>query len=184
MHLLNKIDWSRAANIATTLGLILTIVVLIYEITENRKTTEFAIFLRYQETYIKISEKRISTWNKIKEAILSNPKTEHEISDKSSSFDYLNIRIKQQEPLFAIEHQLIDEEIRTLNILNEICKYALRDRAKLDMIKILYSQDISFYQNSINDLNGFRKLCSKERLMPKPTYTSIKKIKINDYFEK
>lgn len=181
---LKNINWQTTASIATTLALLIAIIALICQTIESRITNEFVIFSRYQETLAKISEKRRNTWLKIKEKTLSNPKTKHEIPDKSNSFDYLNLRIKQQEPLYAIEQQLIEEEIRTINILNEICKYALKDTKKLTMTKILYSSEISFYQSHIDDLLRFIKHCLNERLFPKPKYGSIKKVKIDDYFGK
>ncbi len=182
LEFLRTIDWQTTANIATTFVLLIAIIALICNLIANRKTNEFVILSKYQEAYTKVSEKRKNTWKRIKEKVLSNPKTENEIPDKSSSFDYLKLRIKQSENLYAIEHQLIEEEIQSLNILNEICQYALKDVRKLDLVKIMYSTDISFYQNHIEELLNFRKVCLRERLFSIPKYNAIRQIKVDDYF--
>lgn len=182
LEFLRRIDWQTTANIATTFALLVAIIALICNLRENRKTNEFVILSKYQEAYSKISEKRRDTWKKIKEKVLSNPNTKNEIPDKSNSFEYIKLRIKQSENLYAIEHQLIEEEIESLSILNEICQYALKDVRKLNLVKIMYSKDISFYQNHINDLLDFRNHCSQERLLPIPKYNAIIQIKVDDYY--
>ena len=181
---MKNIDWQTAGSIATTLGLIVALLALAYQLNESRKSSDFIAFTKYQEAYDKISKKRIDTFQMIKKEVRSNPKTKHEIPDKSDTFYYLNIRVKQKEPLYAIEQGLIEEEVHALNILNELCKYALKDENKLSMVKILYSNDISFYQNNLKELQNFRDLCAKERLMPKLMHAHLTKIKIRDNFGK
>jgi len=182
LKILRKIDWHTTANIATTIALLVTIIALISNLRENRKTNEFVIFSKYQEAYTKVSENISNTWSMIKKEVRSNPKTKNEIPDISNSFDYIKLRIKQPENLYGIELHLIENEIQSLNILNQICQYALKDERKLNLVKIMYSKDISFYQDHIEDLLNFRKYCSRGMLLPIPRYNAIKQIKVDEHF--
>lgn len=123
-----------------------------WEVRSNRKERAFSVFLRLVNHYSQLRDERTHKWKLIKERVRSNPKTQKEIGDKTSTLDYLLIRVQQKEPLYAIEDGLIEVEVRSLNLLNGLCKYALKHMQMALILKISYSSEISYYQNRIEDL--------------------------------
>jgi len=177
------IDWQTVANIATSLALVLAIGLFIWEVRSNRKERAFSVFLRLVDYYSKLMAERKHKWILIKERVTSNPKTSKEIGDKTSTLDYLLIRLQQKEPLYAIEHGLVEDEIKSLNLLNELCKYALKDRQMALILKVSFSNDISFYQNRLEDLLLIRNKEKQLRLFSVPHYSHLKRFHVSDYFE-
>lgn len=177
------IDWQTISNIATSLAVILAIVVFIWEVRSSRKERAFSVFLRLVDYYGEIMTERRHKWKLIKEKVRSNPKISKEIGDKTSTLDYLLIRVKQKEPLYAIEHGLLEDEIRSLNLLNELCRYALKDKQMALILKISYSSEISYYQNRLEDLLLIRNKEKQLRLFSIPHHSHVKKFKVIRYFE-
>jgi len=178
------IDWQIVANIATSLGLILAIVLFIWEARASRKERAFSVFLRLVDYYSKIMAKRRHRWKLIKKTVTSSPKISGEIGDKTSTLDYLLTRVQQTEPLYAVEHGLLEDEIRSLNLLNELCKYAFRDEQMELILKVLYSSEISFYQNRLKDLLSIRDNEKQGRPFSIPRYSHLQKFQVHDYFGK
>ncbi len=187
-----KCDWQTIANITTSITLIVAILVFGWEIYQYNKTQEFSIFLKFDEAYTKIVKERSEIWSKIKETVISNPKTKHEIPDNSNTIDYLKLRISQKEPLYAVELALIEHEIKSMNILNELCRLSLNDKQKISLLKASYSDEIAFYQNNIQNIEYLRNEAKKElriherkdRWMSIIRYADLQKIKIDDFFAK
>jgi len=175
--------WQIIAHIATSLALIVAIGVLIWEVKSSQRERAFSIFLRLLDCYHEVMTERKSKWVLIKEKIRVNPKISEEISDKTSSLDYLLIRVRQKEPLYAIEHGLLEHEIKSLNLLNELCKYALKDEQMALVLKVLYSSEISYYQNRHEDLLLIRDSEKQLRLFSVPRYNHLQKFQVGDYFE-
>jgi len=177
------IDWQTIANIATSLILIVAIGMFIWEVGSSRRERAFSIFLRLLDCYREIMSERKNKWNLIKEKVKANPKTSEEIGDKTSSLDYLLIRMRQKDPLYAIEHGLLEDEIRSLNLVNELCKSALKDEQRALVLKALYSSEISYYQNRYEDLLLIRDSQKQLRLFSVPHYSHLQKFQVGDYFE-
>lgn len=177
------IDWQIISNIASSLAFILAIGLFIWEVRSNRKERAFSIFVRLVDYYSKVVTERKHKWKLIKEKVRLNPKTRKEVGDKTSTLDYLLTRTKQKEPLYAIEHGLLEDEIRSLSLLNELCRYALRDKQMALILKISYSSEISYYQNRLEDLLLIRKREKQLRLFSVPHYSHLLKFTISDYFE-
>lgn len=175
-------DWSTLAQVATALGLIVAICMFIWQIKSNRKERSFSIFLRLLDFYNHIMTERRQKWKTIKEKVKDNPKISIEIGDKTSSIDYLLIRIQQNEPLYAIEHGLFEDEIKSLNLLNELCKYAVKDEQKALILKVSYSSEISYYLNRLNDISLIWDKERQLRLFSIPRYRYLKQFQVGDYF--
>ena len=173
------VDSQILSNIATIIVAILAVIGLIWEIKSSRKERNFSIFLRLIDYYNEIMTERRKKWKLIK----NTNKELGEIGDKTNSLDYLLLRIQQKEPLYAIEHNLIEDEIRSLNLLNELCNYALKDEQKELILKISFSSEVSFYQNRLKDL---LLILEKEKLLRPfsiPHYTYLQKFRVGDYFQ-
>lgn len=183
MPRLDMIDWQTVAYIATSLAFIITVLVFIWEVKSSRREREFAIFLRLIDSYREIMADRRNRWKVIKERVRANARTSEEIGDRTSSLDYLLTRMQQDEPLCAIEHAVVEDEIRSLNLLNELCKYALKDEQMALILKISYSSEISYYQNRIGDLLFIRNREKQVRLFSMPRYGHLQKVQVGDYFE-
>ena len=177
-----SIDWQTVANVTTSVALILAILAFGWEIRVNRKTQEFSVFMKFVDAYQKIIEDRHKIWAKITHMVRSNPKTKNEIPDKTNSINYLLLRIKQAEHLYAVEQELIEYELESINLLNELCRYSLVDGQKELLTKALFASEISFYQNRIEDIISLRKQASKERTLSIVRYDSLMKFQVGDFF--
>jgi len=170
------------ASIATTLGLIVAIVVFIVEIKSSVKERKYQSFLTMLDKYQEIISERKNMWKIIKEEIRKNHKTAHEIHDKQNSISYLLIRMDQKEPMYAIEHGLLDREIRSLNFLNELCRLSLKDERATQILLLTDSHEISYYQNRLQDLIKVYESQRTIRLFPKPRYDWPNQLDTKDYF--
>jgi len=177
------IDWQIAANISTSLAFIVAIGVFIWEISLSRRERAFSIFLKLLDYYREIMAERRNRWKRIKEKIRADPTISEEIGDKTSSLDYLLIRVRQEEPLDVIEHGLLEDEIRSLNLLNELAKCALKNEEMALVLKVLYSSEISYYQNRLKDILLIRDREKQWRLFSVPRYSYLQKFRVRDYFE-
>ena len=171
------------ANIATTLGLIFALIVFVAEIKANLKERKYQSFLTLLNNYQAMVSERKDYWKTIKEEIRKNPKIADEIHDKQNSVSYLLIRLGQTEPMYAIEHGLLDREIRSLNFLNELCRIALEDKRSTQILLLTDSHEISYYQNRLEDLIKLYESQRTVRLFPKPRYDWLSKFNMKDYFE-
>ncbi|MCK4361906.1 MAG: hypothetical protein KAW13_01335 [Dehalococcoidia bacterium] len=175
-------DWQTIANIAILLAVIITIGVFIWEVIASRRERTFSVFLRLLDYYEKIMSERRRKWKTIKETVKDNAKIAEEIGDKTSTLDYLLTRAKQEEPLYAIEHELLEHEIRSLSLLNELCKYASKDEQKALVLRVSYSSEISYYQNRLKDILLILDKEKQLRLFSIPQYGHLQKFSIGGYF--
>jgi hypothetical protein len=183
LTLLSQIDWQTTANIGSSVAVLIAVSVFAWEIRANRQEREFTIFLRFTDIYIELMNERKAQWSRLKETIGNNPNTKNEISDRTGSLDYLLLRAKQEEPFYAIEHSIIEYEVRSLNLLNEICYYAAKDPKKKILANIQFAHEISFYQNRLDDLLSLVDRERGERLFSVPRYSAVKKYSVKDFFQ-
>ena len=180
---LNRIDWQTLADIGSSFALLLAILVFAWEIRANRREREFAIFLRFVDAYEQVSQKRRTQWSKVKDVLQSNPALKHEIGDRTSSLDYLRTRAEQAEPMYAIEHGILEYEIRSLNILNELCRYAEKDPRKIALVNALFASEISYYRNKLDDLLTLREHESEQRLFSIPRCDALVRFSVGGFFD-
>jgi len=170
------------ANISTTLGLVVALVVFIAEVRSSRKAREYESFLTLLQNYQQIVAERKNQWRKIKEALKDNPKVSKEIHDKQNSLSYLLIRLGQSEPMYAIEHGLLDRELRALNFLDKLCELALKNDRAFGILLLTDAHEVSYYQNRVKDLLEIYESQRSIRLFPKPHYNSLNKVDISGFF--
>jgi len=170
------------ANISTTLALIVALIVVIVEIRSSRSAREYQSFLTLLENYQRIVGERKDQWKKIKEVVKENPKIACEIPDKQNSLSYLLIRQEQTEPMYAIEHGLIDRELKSLNFLDKLCEIAIKNDSALQVLLLTDADEISYYKTRLKDLLKLYETQKEERLFPKPRYNSLNKCNISGYF--
>ena len=142
-------DWQSVGTIAGALGVVVAILALAYQIKVSRDERRFDTFVRFLDAYEGQQSRRRAKWQKVKEMARSNPKTANEVSEKISIVDYLEIRAAQLEPMYAIEHELLEEEIRSLNVVNELCRLAEGDENRTALLGSLLSSEIAYYQNKL-----------------------------------
>lgn len=172
------VDWQTFSYIASCIALIVTIIIFISEVNKNRKERSFSIFLKLIDFFKEIQTERREKWKRIKEAVPSE-----EIGDKTIPLDYIVMRIKQPEPLYAIELGWIEDEIRSLNLLNELCNYALNDKQIAKIIKISLSQEISYFQNRLKMILAIRESQNHLMLFSKPHFDHLQKIQVSEYVQ-
>ncbi len=177
------VDWQIIGNIIMALAVIVAIGTFIWEVKSSRKERAFSIFLRLLDFYSENMTERRKKWKIIKERVGANPKISEEIGDKTSSLDYLLRRTQQVESLYAMEHGLLEDEIRSLNLLDELCKYALKEEQMALILKISNSSEVSFYQNRLKDIISIRDNEKQFRLFSIPHYRHLQKFRVEDYFE-
>ncbi|MCJ7603155.1 MAG: hypothetical protein MUO63_16865 [Desulfobulbaceae bacterium] len=170
------------ANIATTLGLIVALIVFIIEFRGNRQESEYQSFLILLENYQKTVDERKDQWIKVKKAVQDNPKIAHEIDDKQNSISYLILRLEQAEPMYAIEHGILDSEIRSLNYLDKLCEIALENDRALQVLLLTDAHEISYFQNRLQDILRLYESQNNLRIFHKPSYNSLKKCDVSKVF--
>jgi hypothetical protein len=176
-------DWQTAANIASSLAVLVAVLAFMWEVHLSRKERAFSVFLKLVDFYGVVQAQRRNQWKLIKDNVRGNPKTAHEVGDTTISFDYLLTRVKQTEPLYAIEHGLLEDEIRSLNLLDELCRYALKDLQMAIILKTVYASEISFYQNRLKDLLFLRDSQRRVRLFSVLRCNNLQGLQVSDYFE-
>lgn len=180
---MDSVDWQLIANIAASLAVILALAVFVWQIRNTRHEREFAVFFRYVDAYEQLKSRRLDNWRRLKESVRSDSRIQDEIGDRTNSIQYLLLRTKQPEPMYAIEHAVLEYEIQCVNLLNEMCRYALRDTGKLCLLKALFANEISFYQNSLPGIVNLRERERPERLFSVAKYESLEKCEIGDVFD-
>lgn len=181
--MLSALELPTVANVATALAVIVALVTFVWEIRSARKQQDFTIFLRFVDAYERLQERRRATWVHLKETVRADPKIAQEIGDKASSLDYLKLRVEQQEPLYAIEHGVLENEIQSLNLLNELCRYGADDPQKMLLVKALFASEISYYQNRLSDVLYLREREKAVRLFSMPRADSLKTCQLGDFFQ-
>ena len=170
------------ANMSTSLAVVVALVVFIVEIRRHRKAREYESFLALLGNYQQIVEERKNQWKKIKEALKGNPKVSSEIHDKQNSLSYLLIRLGQFEPMYAIEHGLLDRELRSLNFLDKLCELALKNDRSFEILLLTDAHEIFYYQKRLKDLLRLYESQKSIRFFPKPRYNRLIKTDTNDFF--
>lgn len=175
-------DWQLVSSMAASFAVVIAICALIHEVRSSRKERLFSTFIKLVDYYSGLIIERRKKWMIIKERVKTNSRIEREIGDKTSTIEYLLIRSKQEEPMYAIEHSLLEDDIRSLNLLNELCKLALKDELKALLLKVLFSGEICYYQNRLRDLLAIHEREKEFRLFSKPKYIHLQKLRVDDYF--
>ena len=139
--------------------------------------SNFVTTLKYYDT---LTEKRHETWSLITKTVRDNPKIASEIHDKQNSLSYLLLRSEQSEPLYAIETELLEYEIKSVNLLNELCKNAKKEKKTL--LKLTYASDISYYKNKKDDLIKLYEQENVNRKYSKPIFDNLEHFDVGDYF--
>jgi len=177
------VDWQTTANVATAIAVVVGLATLVWEVRQTRRAQKFTVFLRFVDAYESLQEQRQANWRRLKDAVRASPTITAEIGDKTSSLDYLTHRVTQAEPLFAIEHGVLEYEIRSLNLLNELCRYAADDPHKMLLMKTLLASELSYYQNRLPDLLYIRTHEAGVRLLSVPRADALQKFSIGDFFQ-
>lgn len=176
-------DVQEVGTIVSSLGVVVAVLALVREISANRHERQFAIFLRLLDAYEGVRGQRRQVWGRLKEVVRSNSTLAHEIGDHTGGIDYLLTRARQEEPLYAVEHELLEMEIRSLNVLNELCRLAKGDELRTALLASLLGSEISFYQNRLADIQNLRSREGKSRLFSIPRHSALSAFSIQDYFE-
>lgn len=170
-------------NIFTSFGIVVALIVLILEIRKNTESKQFDSFVKLLEQYENLVSKRKDRFHKIAEKVRENPKTKDEMHDKQNSLSYLLIRLGQQEPFFAIEHEILDLEIKCLSYLNELCGMSLsNDRAK-QILLLKEPNEITYYKTRLDDLMRLYESEKKIRRFHVPKFDNLQKISVEEYFD-
>lgn len=172
-------------DIATAIlfgSLIISIIVLIYTVIQDKKEREYTHFIDILKYYDSLKNKRIENWGKLKDIVSANPKIKDEIPDGQDTLSYLKIRAGQKEPMYSIEHGILENEIRSLNLLNELCRMAKNDKRMMTLLTLMQASEISYYNNKLNDLLKLFEDETQVRLFSKPKYDILENFNINDYY--
>ena len=180
-NLIKKTD--MIAQIATAVGVIVAILVFALEVKQSREAREYDSFTTMLNTYNNLVEQRQAKWQKIKEALLKNEETAKEVHDKQNTINYLILRIQQSEPLYAIEYELVANEIQTLNFLNELSRIAQHNERAKSMLYLSVSDEITFYQKNLDKLMQVYETVKKTGRLFKPKAEYLLKMDASDWFD-
>ena len=128
-----NIKLSKISLYVMFFSLLASIIVLGYQVYQDKEQSEYTNFIDTLKYYDSLKEERIENWVKVKEVVSPNQKISWEIPDKQDSLTYLKTRVNQDEPLYAIEWAILEKEIKSLNLLNELCRMAI-DNEKINVL--------------------------------------------------
>lgn len=154
---------------------------LIWEVHSSRADRKWDQFLQLVTYYEDVASNSKEKWKKIKKVIQDNPETKHEITNRTSGIEYLSKRANQHEQLYAIEHDYIEKEIQSLNLLNFLCKHALKDEDKEVLLKSKFSKEIAYFQYAAERLTRIRNQEVSNRSFTVPKYKYLQKINVKDW---
>jgi hypothetical protein len=149
-------DWQTLGTIVAVAGVTIALIALAHEIRVSRDERAFDTFIRFLDAYENQQVRRRAKWKVIKETVRLHDHLAHEVRDTTNSVDYLTLRSRQLEAMYAIEHELLEEEIRSLNIVNQLCRLAIGDENRSALLAALFSGEIAFYQNKLADIHKLR----------------------------
>lgn len=164
-------------------ALLVSIWISIYQVIQDRKEMAYSNFINTLQYYDLLAAEHNEIWKKIKKGVSKNPKTKHEVHDKQDSLGYLLLRMDQSEPMYSIEHGLLEVAIRSLNLLNALCEKSNENENMRQLLYLTNAKDIAYYQIRLQDLLVLYKSQRKIRLFPKPKYEALQKAEVGDYFD-
>lgn len=154
MRATNKItDLAQlVANIFTSIGVIIALIVLLIEIKDANEANQFDTFVKLLDQYDNLVSARKDRFHKIAEVVRANPNLKHEMPDHQNSLSYLLLRLNQKEQFYAVEHELLDLEIKCMSFLNELSGIALENSRAKQILLLKEANEISYYQSKLQDL--------------------------------
>jgi hypothetical protein len=161
---------------ASSIAAIIALIALCHEIRNNNKERRLSIFLQLRAFYVRIGEEQMQKWDYLKKN-----STFMEINDKSTLFNYLLTRQDQSVPLTPFELSCAVDYIRSMNFLNELCKYAIKDKEIESILKESLSFDLFFFQKNLDSILIFRNKLTTTVFFPIPHYEYLKKIDLSGY---
>lgn len=171
------------ANIATSIGIIVAVFGLAYQFFQFRQSSEFESFAVLLHEYRRIVDERRGRWNLIRAELQKNPKTAHEVHDRQNTLDYLALRSMQSEPFVPVEHELLEREVVSLNLLDELCRLAVKNERCRLLLVLTEASEISYYQSHKDQLLQIVERERRERKFPKPHFEAIGKICVHSWFD-
>jgi len=117
---------------------------------ERRRGEEhtFNTFLGLLKHYDSIIHKRQDLWSQVENM---SRKSGSFPGEDASVIDYFYGRFEEIKPdrtIYGIESELLEYEIKSLNVLNELCRYAISNPQIAELLKAKYSNMISYYLES------------------------------------
>ena len=149
-------DWQTFGTIVTVIGVTIALIALAHEIRVRRDERAFDTFIRFLDAYEAQQVRRRAKWQVIKETVRLHDHLALEVRDTTNSVDYLALRNRQLEAMYAIEHELLEEEIRSVNIVNQLCRLAIGDENRSSLLASLFSGEIAYYQNKLSNIHNLR----------------------------
>lgn len=172
------------AHLATLGALVWSILTFAADRRAQTEAREFEAFTRLLDLYERVAERRQNRWRTIKDALRQNPKTAAEVHDRQDTLSYLELRANQAEPFFAVEHGLLEDEIQSLNLLNELCRSALEHERCRRVLATATADEISYYQNKLPILVRLYEREKVQRLFSRPQHAAIEQVDIGGRFDR
>jgi hypothetical protein len=176
------LDWQMIGTVVPAVGVMIAFAALAYQIKASRDERKFDTFIRFLDAYERQRDRRQMVWRKIKEALRAAHA--QEVDDTKSTVDYLVFKDGQSRFMLPVEHELLEEEIRSLNILNELCRLAAGDENRVALLASLLSSEISFYQNKLSDIEKLRDFQRRYRLFSMIRSAWLMKFDVQDYYDR
>jgi len=143
--ILNEFNWQAITYFALICSAFAAIATLIWKIKSDRKQLRFTVFIRFLNYANKVNNEQEKEWINMKRAKLTLQEVAKRIRDRDRFLDYLKRELEKKEPFVLQDYIMLEREIRLLNLLNEMCKFALEDSQIESILKSLYSNKISYY---------------------------------------
>ena len=86
--------------------------------------------------------------------------------------------------MYPVEHELLEEEIRSLNIVNELCRLAAGDENRTALLSALLSSEIYYYQNRLSEIQELRDFQRRYRIFSIVRDSWLIKFDVRDFIDK
>jgi len=144
------INWQTVTYLAVLSSAIAAIIALIWKIKSDRRQLRFTIFVKLLDFSDKLDNELTSEWLNMKRSKLRDPETLPEVSlrvrDRDNFLDYLCREVSSRGHLVLEDWIMLEREIKLLNVLNELCRYALGDSQVASILRARFLDKISCYR--------------------------------------
>lgn len=171
------------AHIATSTGVIAALGTFAWQLRTSQKTSEYESFLFALNQHRRLVDERKTRWLKIKEILSKDPKTAKEVHDTQNTIGYLTLRMEQEESFFAIEYELVGNELQSLNFMNELARIARRNKQARNMLRLVLADEVTFYQKNLTAIRRLYDYASKTSRQFKPQSGYLDKIDVAGWFD-
>ena len=165
------------------ISLFISFLVFDYQKIQDKKEMHYSTFIKTLEYEDSIREKGKEKWLEKKDELLRNPENRIEDINEVDALGYLLLKLEKDESMDITDFRLFEIEIRSLNLLNELCRIAKEDKRMEKLLKLTYSSNIAYCQQEIDNLLKIYESVRKIAIFSKPQYEHLQEFEVVDFVD-